>query len=236
MTPHLSVVVPAYNEEKRLPQTLNEVLAFLKCQSYESEIVLSDDGSLDRTVTLAREILEGFPHQILTTPRNRGKGYAVRQGMLAANGRYILFTDADLSTPIEEVSRFLTCLEKDQDVVIGSRALPGSRVEIHQNFLREAMGKIFNRIARIFTFKGIYDSQCGFKCFRRDAARRLFSEQKLDGFSFDVEIVYLAQKAGLRILEIPVTWRNSAQSRVEVLRDPLRMFWDVLKIRKLHSS
>jgi len=232
---HLSVVIPAYNEEKRLPQSLAAVVAFLQRQAYTSEIVLSDDGSQDRTISLAEELLKDFPHQILRVPHNRGKGHAVRQGMLAATGDYILFTDADLSTPIEEVSGFLTRLEKDQDVVIGSRALPDSRVEIHQNFLRESMGKIFNFIAQRWAFKGVHDSQCGFKCFRREAARKLFGLQKLDGFSFDVEIVFLAQKLGFRLLELPVTWRNSTQSRVQVLRDPLVMFWDVLRIRSLHS-
>lgn len=232
---HLSVVIPAYNEEKRLPQSLAAVVAFLQSQPYTSEIVLSDDGSQDRTISLAEEFLRDFPHQILKVPQNRGKGHAVRQGMLAATGDYVLFTDADLSTPIEEVTGFLERLEKDQDVVIGSRALPDSRVEIHQNFLRESMGKIFNFIAQRWTFKGVHDSQCGFKCFRREAARKLFSLQKLDGFSFDVEIVFLAQKLGFRLLELPVTWRNSTQSRVQVLRDPLVMFWDVLRIRRLHS-
>lgn len=235
MAVHLSVVIPAYNEEKRLPQSVAAVLDFLRKQPFAAEVIISDDGSQDRTVAIAGELLKGFPHQILLTPENRGKGHAVRQGMLAATGDYIFFTDADLSTPIEEVSKFLQHLEKDQDVVIGSRGLPGSRVEIHQNFLRETMGKVFNFIAQIWTFKGVHDSQCGFKGFRREAARKLFGMQKLDGFSFDVEIVYLAQKLGLRLLELPVIWRNSAQSRVQVLRDPVLMFRDVLRIRRLHS-
>ena len=235
MAPFLSVVIPAYNEENRLPQSLTTVLDFLKKQPYESEIIISDDGSQDRTVALAKEFLKEFPHAVLITPQNRGKGHAVRQGMLAATGDYVLFTDADLSTPIEEVSRFLARLEKDQDVVIGSRALPDSQVEIHQNFLRETMGKVFNFVALVWAFKGVHDSQCGFKCFRREAAQKLFSLQKLDGFSFDVEIVYLSQKLGFRLLELPVIWRNSAQSRVQVFRDPLLMFWDVLRIRSLHS-
>ena len=234
MACHLSVVIPAFNEEKRLPQSLTAVMDFLKKQSYTSEILVSDDGSQDRTVALAGERLQGFPHQILITPQNRGKGHAVRQGMLAATGDYVFFTDADLSTPIEEVSKFLTHLEKDQDVVIGSRALPGSRVEIRQNFLRETMGKVFNLLAQGWAFKGIHDSQCGFKGFRREIARKLFSLQKLDGFSFDVEIVCLAQKHGVRLLELPVVWRNSAQSRVQVFRVQLILLCDVLKIRRLH--
>jgi dolichyl-phosphate beta-glucosyltransferase len=232
---HLSVVIPAFNEEKRLPQTLAAVMVFLKRQPYTSEIIVSDDGSQDRTVQIAGEFLRDFPHQILVTPQNRGKGHAVRRGMLAATGDYVLFTDADLSTPIEEAERFLEHLEKDQDVVIGSRALPGSQVEIRQNFLRETMGKVFNFLAQAWTFKGVHDSQCGFKGFRREAAQKLFRLQKLDGFSFDVEIVYLAQKSGLRLLELPVIWRNSTQSRVRIFRDPLKMFWDILRIRRLHS-
>ncbi|HOW88524.1 MAG TPA: glycosyltransferase family 2 protein [Candidatus Omnitrophota bacterium] len=235
MAIYLSVVIPAYNEAERLPQTLDSILGFLKQQSYDSEIVVSDDGSSDQTVQVAEEKLRDFPHQILKTPRNRGKGHAVRQGMLAAKGEYVLFTDADLSTPISEVLRFIAHLLKDQDVVIGSRALPESQVEIHQNFLRETMGKIFNRIARLWAFQGVHDSQCGFKCFRKGVAHDLFSAQKLDGFSFDVEIIYLAQKRGYRILELPVVWRNSPKSRVQVLRDPFLMFRDVLRIRKLHS-
>lgn len=236
MSIHLSVVIPAYNEEKRLPQSLSKVMEFLKQQSYTSEVIISDDGSTDQTVPLAAEILKEVPHRIVTTPQNRGKGHAVRQGVLAAQGEYILFTDADLSTPIEEVTRFLNHLEKDQEVVIGSRALPDSKVMIHQNALRETMGKVFNSIACFFAFKGIHDSQCGFKAFRRESARKLFGLQKLDGFSFDVEIVFLAQKLGLRLLELPVIWRNSAQSRVRVFLDPLLMFWDVLRIRRLHSK
>ena len=233
--PFLSVVIPAYNEALRLPQTLETIGAFLKRQSFDFEIVVSDDGSQDKTVAIAEAKLAGFPHRVLTTPRNRGKGNAVRQGMLAATGQYILFTDADLSTPITEVSRFLEHLQTDCDVAIGSRALPDSQIEVHQNILRETMGKVFNLIAQRWTFKGIRDSQCGFKCFRREAAHKLFGEQKLDGFSFDVEIIYLAQKRGYRVLELPVIWRNSAQSRVQVLSDPLKMFRDVLKIRRLHS-
>lgn len=233
--PFLSVVIPVFNEEKRLPQTLDTILTFLKQQPYESEIIISDDGSKDQSVAIAQEKLKHFNHQILITSQNRGKGHAVRQGMLVAAGRFVLFTDADLSTPISEVDRFLTLLQQNYDVVIGSRAMPDSRVELHQNFLRELMGKTFNLIARALAFKGIHDSQCGFKCFRGDVARKLFSEQKLDGFSFDVEIIYLSQKRGCRLLELPVIWRNSAQSRVRVLRDPFLMFWDVLKIRRLHS-
>jgi dolichyl-phosphate beta-glucosyltransferase len=236
MSSHLSVVIPAYNEEQRLPRSLASALVFLKRQTYASEIIVSDDGSKDRTAAVARESLQGFPHQVLVAPENRGKGHAVRQGIKAAQGKYVLYTDADFSTPIEEVTRFLEYLEKGQDIVIGSRALPGSKVEVHQNLLRETMGRIYNLFARILSFHDIHDSQCGFKCFRGDVARDLFGRQMLNGFSFEPEIIYLAQKIGYRVREEPVIWRNSAQSRVRLIADSLQMFCDLLKIRWIHRN
>ncbi len=236
MAPYLSVIIPAYNEEKRLPESLKSALDFLKRQPYSWEIIVSDDGSSDGTARLAREMLQGYPHQVLVAPANRGKGHAVRQGILAAEGQYVLHSDADFSTPIEEVSRFLKYLENDFDIVIGSRALPDSKIEIHQNLLRETMGRTFNLLARAFSFHDIHDSQCGFKCFRGEVARNLFSRQRLNGFSFDPEVIFLAQKKGYRIREEPVIWRNSAQSRVRLLADPLQMFGDLLKIRAMHRD
>lgn len=236
MTPYLSVIIPTFNEEKRLPQSLDVILFFLKSQNYESEIIISDDGSQDHTVQAAQEKLKNFRHLILTETKNRGKGHAVRQGMLAAAGQYLLFSDADLSTPIEEVNRFLGYLEKDFDVVIGSRALPESQVVIHQTVLRETMGRVFNLLARLLSFHDVRDSQCGFKCFRYRVAQEIFRLQRLDGFSFDSEIVYLVQKKGFRLLEAPVTWKNSAQTRVRLLSDPIKMLLDLFKIRWLHRN
>ena len=233
---HLSVVIPAYNEEKRLSRSLASALEFLKAQPYTSEIILSDDGSRDQTVLVAEEMLQGFPNQIVQSSKNFGKGHAVRLGVAAAQGKYILFTDADFSTPIEETNRFLQYLEKDFDIVIGSRALPDSKVEIHQNPIREMMGRTYNLFARLFAFHGIHDSQCGFKCFRGEIAKHLFSLQRLNGFSFDPEILFLAQKKGYRILEAPVIWRNSEQTRVRILLDPLKMFADLLKIHHMHKN
>lgn len=230
----LSIVIPSFNEEKRLAPTLEQIMAYLQKQKYASEILVVDDGSRDRTIEVAQEKLAGFPHRILTQGFNQGKGAAVKRGMLEAGGEYLLFTDADLSTPIEEVEFLILKLENGFDVAIGSRDLADSRVEIHQNFLRETMGKTFNRIARLVSFKKIRDSQCGFKCFRREAARDLFQAQKLKGFSFDAEILYLAQKKGYRIAEVPVTWRNSPHSRVRILEDSLRMLWDVIRIPWIH--
>ena len=237
VNPYLSVVIPAYNEAERIGATLDQVKSFLQRQPYSSEIILVDDGSRDRTSEIASEKLAKFPHRILKNPANFGKGNAVKRGMLTGSGRFLLFSDADLSTPIENVTEFLTALEKGSySLVIGSRAVIGSQIERHQPFWREEMGKIFNRLARLWTFRAIRDSQCGFKCFTQEAARSLFSLQRIDGFSFDVEIIYLAQKLGYRILEAPVTWRNSPQSRVRLISDPLHMLVDILRIRGIHRN
>jgi len=236
MSVFLSVVVPAFNEEKRIGPSLEAIANYLKKQSYSWEVLVADDGSTDATVQVAEEKLKGLPHKIIKAAANGGKGSAVKRGMLAAEGEYRLFTDADLSTPIEETARLLKELQSGYDVVIGSRALSGSNVLVHQNFIRESMGRIFNGCARLLTFRGIQDSQCGFKAFNAKTAEDLFSLQKLPGFSFDVEIVFLTQCRGYRILELPVTWRNSEQSRVRLLRDPLLMFWDLLKIRWIHRN
>jgi len=234
--PYLSVIFPAYNEAERLAKTLPRVLDFLRSQKYESEILLVDDGSQDQTVTTAEALLKGFPHKVLRQPRNRGKGAAVKRGMLAGMGRFLLFSDADLSTPIEEVEGFLKELESGYQVVIGSRAMQTSDILERQPFWREWMGRIFNFCARTLAFRNIRDSQCGFKAFSQKAAQDLFSRQKLERFSFDVEVIYLAQKLGYRILEKPVAWRNSAQSKVSVLRDSLNMFLDLLRIRWMHRG
>lgn len=231
---YLSIVVPAYNEEKRLPESLRKIKLFLRTQSFASELLVVDDGSSDRTAELAESELSGFSGRVIKNPGNRGKGFSVRNGILQAKGRYILFSDADLSTPIEEVSVFLKHLENGADVVIGSRALDASAIEVRQNFLRELMGKTFNRMARLLTFKGVKDSQCGFKAFTHNAARDLFTRQTLDGFGFDVEIIFLTQKLGYKLLECPVVWRNAEGSRVRIVSDSMNMFLDLIRIRWAH--
>jgi len=233
---YLSVVIPAFNEEKRIGPSLSAALHFLKAQPYSSEVILVDDGSVDDTMGVAQRMLNGFPHRLLKNDVNIGKGSAVKKGVMASSGQYVLFSDADMSTPIEEVNRLLQAMKDGYDLVIGSRALSDSRVEIHQSTLRESMGRIFNLVARFFSFKGIQDSQCGFKCFSRDAAKHLFGRQKIHGFSFDAEILYLAQKKSYRILEMPVLWRNSPQSRVRIMSDSLAMLIDLVKIRWLHRN
>lgn len=231
----LSIVVPAYNEENRIATTLDEIRRYVMDRpSLAAEIIVVDDGSTDRTASVAEQKLAGLKHQVIRNEKNRGKGYSVRRGVLTAAGKVILFTDADLSTPMEEYQKFEAALQEGFDVVIGSRALPDSQIDIHQNAVRECMGKIFNRIAQLLTFKGIKDSQCGFKCFKHKAARHIFSLQKIDGFSFDAEALYLAQQLGYRIQETPVVWRNSPASRVRLASDPLKMFFDLFRICYLH--
>ncbi len=236
MSVYLSIVIPAYNEAGRLTESLGSVLDFLKKYPHPCEVIVVDDGSADATAEVAARKLASVDHKVLKNSCNSGKGFSVKRGMLEARGEYVLFSDADLSTPIEEAEGFVSQLQRGYDVVIGSRALAQSNVEVHQNFLREIMGKVFNRIARAMSFKGINDSQCGFKAFTRRAAQDLFARQKLHGFSFDAEIMYLAQKLGYKILEEPVTWRNSPNSRVKIFSDPIKMFMDIAKIRGLHRD
>ncbi|MSR76848.1 MAG: glycosyltransferase family 2 protein [Candidatus Omnitrophica bacterium] len=231
---HLSIIVPFYNEENRLRLSLPLILAFIRQQPFVTELILSNDGSTDHSMAVVSEILKNESYRVLSEPVNQGKGNAVKRGMLAAQGRYVLFSDADLSTPLEEILRFIPYFDKGYDIVIGSRSLASSKVEVHQNALRELMGRVFNLSAQCLTFKNIRDSQCGFKCFTQSAARALFSLQQIPGFAFDAEILYLAQKMGYRIQEEPVLWRNETQSRVKLFSDPIKMFWDLLRIRWIH--
>ena len=234
----LSIVIPCYNERERLRSTLREIGKFLEPKAWDYEIIVVDDGSTDGTSEVAREEWRSFRGvaKVLRNERNCGKGASVKRGMLEAGGEYVVFTDADLSTPIGEIEKLLDGLLDGCDVVLGSRGLGDSRVEIHQNWLRELMGKIFNRIARLLTFQDIRDSQCGFKGLRREAAHTLFHLQRTSGFSFDAEICFLAQKLGYRIKEVPVIWRNSPKSKVSMIWDPIKMVWDLLRIRFYHGG
>jgi len=230
---HLTVVIPAYNEEKRIGSTLERIIGYLEERSFSWEIVVVNDGSKDQTTRIAREILSGCErHMVIDRKFNRGKGYSVRQGMLAGHGRFQLFSDADLSTPIEELERLLPPLESGEvQVSIGSRALQDSRVEVHQPWWRESMGRGFNLFVRLIAMGGLKDTQCGFKCFTREAARAIFSVARIDGFGFDVEALYLARKFGYGIAEIPVRWVNSPDSKVHPLADSSKMLADLLRIR-----
>ena len=239
--PYLSIVIPAYNEARRLPATLDYILKYLDRQPYAAEVIVVDDGSTDDTATVARALHD--PHHRIKVIENphQGKGATVRKGMLAAAGEIVLFSDADLSTPIEEIERLLPWFEKGYDVVIGSREGQGAR-RYDEPFYRHLMGRVFNTLVRLLTVRGIQDTQCGFKAFRREVARDLFNRMRLytDGSSeikgpmvtaFDVEILYLAQRLGYRIREVPVEWHYSNETKVNPLRDSWRNLRDVLTVR-----
>jgi dolichyl-phosphate beta-glucosyltransferase len=231
VTPDLSVVVPAYNEASRLPSTLRQLRDWLVISRLSHEIVVVDDGSTDGTAEAARAA-GGESLVLLRHAPNRGKGYAVRRGMVAATGARRLMTDADLSTPIEELPKLMAELDRGFDVAIGSRAVRGSRIEVHQPFYREAMGRTFNALVQVLLLPGLHDTQCGFKLFTARAAEAAFSPGRLDGFSFDVEALCAARKRGLRIAEVPVVWRNDPRSRVS-LGGGGAAFLDLLRIRRL---
>jgi dolichyl-phosphate beta-glucosyltransferase len=230
----LSIVIPAYNERERLPPTLARILSYLGDRGLSAEILVCDDGSTDGTAEVAGRLLQaqdGIPWQVLATPANEGKGAAVRRGVLAAGGELILFSDADLSTPIEEFEKLAAAVESGAKVAIGSRGRPDSEVEVSQPIHREMMGRIFNLIVRTVLVPGICDTQCGFKLFRRDAARSLFKRAKANGLAFDVEILLLARRAGYRIAEVPVRWIDSPDSRVTLVGGSLSMLLDLARIR-----
>lgn len=229
---YLSIIIPAYNEETRLRSSVEKILSFLDKKDYKSEVIVVDDGSSDGTSGSVADLVDKNLIRVLKNEQNRGKGFAVRQGVSAADGEFILFSDADLSTPIEEVDKLLRFLvEENYDIAIGSRALRDSRIIVRQPIYREYMGKAFNKIARFFTFRKIYDSQCGFKLFRREVAKKLFTLQKIDGFAFDAEVLFLAQKRGYKIKEAPVRWINNPDTKVRALSDSAKMFFELVKIR-----
>ncbi len=228
----LTVVVPAYNEAARIDASLTRILEYLNASPSSSELIVVVDGSTDDTLRRAEAAQPGrVGLRTIHSHVNHGKGFAVRQGMLAARGRYVLFSDADLSTPIEEAGRLVTAIEEGADVAIGSRSLPGSDVRVRQPLWRESMGRAFNWFVQRLALPGIIDSQCGFKCFRREAARRLFDRQRLDGFAFDVEVLSLARVFGYRIVEVPVVWIDEPNSKVHPVRDSAQMLLDLARIR-----
>ncbi len=228
--PRLSVVIPSYNESRRLPDTLEKIQAFLEERDWPWEVVVSDDGSTDGTPELVRDRFPGC--LVVAAGRNEGKGAAVRRGMLKASGELRLFSDADLSTPIEEAVGMMQAMEEgNHDVVIASRALPGSELVVRQPWWREMSGRAFNQLVRPISGLPFHDTQCGFKLFRAEAAERLFAGQASSGWAFDVELLMLAQALGYRVLEHPVRWINSEASKVNMLRDAPRMLGDIMAFR-----
>jgi dolichyl-phosphate beta-glucosyltransferase len=230
--PFLSVVVPAYNEEERLVVSLGKIASYLDAGGIDAEILVVDDGSKDRTAELATKALAGRRGRVVANGENRGKGYSVRHGVLEARGRFVLLTDADLSTSIEDHARLAQVMrDRDVDVVIGSRALPGSSVEIRQGRVRETMGRSFNVMIRFLTGLPFRDTQCGFKLMDRERVMPLVEKMVVDGFAFDVELLFLCARFGLSVVDVPVTWRNATGSKVSMVADPLRMIADVLRVR-----
>jgi len=229
--PELSIVIPSFNEELRLPVTLADISAYIRASKRETELIVVDDGSTDRTADVANSFrgeIQGL--LVIANKKNRGKGYSVRHGMLEARGRIVLFTDADLSAPIDEADKLIAALA-DHDVAIGSRALNRSLISVHQSVFREYAGIIFNFIVRAILRLPFVDTQCGFKAFRRDRCRVIFQQQRIERFGFDPELLYLARHHGLSAAEIPVRWAHSPATKVSMWRDSIQMFLDVFIIR-----
>jgi len=231
--PELSIVIPAYDEAQRLPPTLARIAGWIESAGIDCEVVVVDDGSSDGTAERARESLESFslPNQVLVHEQNQGKGAGLRTGMTAARGRYVLFSDADLSTPIEEASRFLEAHEQGVPIVIGTRKSKGARVLKRQNPIRENMGKVYTLLSNVLICPGISDFTCGFKSFRQDACQAIFSRLRENGWAYDTEVLYLARRLGYEVREIPVEWVNDPSSRVNLLRDTLGSFAGLMRIR-----
>ena len=233
----LSLIIPAYNEALRLRPSLVRILDYLSTQTYSWEIIIVDDGSSDGTGEVAKGLLEGkADYRILRNEPNVGKAMSVKRGLLEGRGKYLLFSDADLSTPIEESEKLLAELEKGADVAIASRQLPESKLTIHQPWYREVGGRMFGWLNQAVLLPGIPDSQCGFKAFRREVAHALLERQKVTGWVFDAELLYIARKLGYKIAQVPVTWVNDPASKVKMLRDGMRMAMDLFRIRGLHRS
>ena len=228
----LSIVIPCYNEEERLPQTIEQIERYLDGRGLGYELILVDDGSSDGT-RMVMDAAAGRSRSVRleALPHNRGKGRALAEGVAVAKGSEILVTDADLSTPIEELPKLQAELDKGAGVAIASRALRGSRVEVSQPFYRVLMGKAFNLLVQAVLLPGIWDTQCGFKLFRADVAHEAFAELTTDGFGYDPEVLYRAKRRGVKIAEVPVIWRNSAPTKVSPIKSSLDMFKHVLRIR-----
>lgn len=229
----LSVIIPAYNEEKRIPKTLTEISNYLKDQPYESEIIVASDGSRDRTVDVVRSFANQIKNlDVIAMPERHGKGFGVRQGMLKAKGEYRIFTDADNSTPIQEIEKFWPEFEKGYEVVIGSRDVKGADIAVPQPFFRRFLGNGFNLIVQtVLGLWGIWDTQCGFKGFSAKAAEEIFSISVIKHFGFDPEILAIAKKRGYKIKEVPIRWINDIESKVK-MSHTIKMFKEVLTARK----
>jgi dolichyl-phosphate beta-glucosyltransferase len=230
--PTYSIVIPAYNEADRLQASLGKVLQYAREHDWHSEVIVVNDGSRDTTASLVRSFAAREPSvRLIENPGNRGKGYSVRNGMLSARGELLLFSDADFSSPIEEAPKLFAALKEGADVAIGSRWLASETQTQRQSPFRQLIGRIFNALLRTALGLDFKDTQCGFKAFTAPAARFLFSQQKIERWGFDPELLFLASRAGLRVREIPVQWAHDHRTKLRPIKDGTRMFLDVLKIR-----
>ena len=232
MLPSITIVIPAYNESARLGRTLDRILHFVQQEAWGAEIIVVDDGSTDRTA----EIVQTFAREhssvrLLSNPGNRGKGYSVRNGVLHANGEFILFTDADLSSPIEEAPKLFAALEDGSDIAIGSRWVNPELQTQRQSLTRQILGRVFNGFLRLFLGLRLNDTQCGFKALRQPAAKAIFPLQRIEGWGFDPEILYLAQKSSFTIAEVPVVWAHDERTHIHPFADGTRMIADMIRIR-----
>jgi dolichyl-phosphate beta-glucosyltransferase len=229
--PFLTIIIPAYNEERRLPLTLPQVIAFSEAQPYPVEILVVDNASSDRTSDVVRASMAQHPSVALLYQGLRGKGAAVRMGMLAGRGEYLFICDADLAMPIAQLVRFLPPAQAGYGVAIASREVPGA-ARYDEPWYRHLMGRVFNLVVRLLAVPGIQDTQCGFKCFSRACARDVFGVQAIDGWAFDVEVLVVARRRGYSIVEVPIDWYYGRGSRVHPVRDSLAMVREVLRIRR----
>ena len=229
--PLLSIIIPAHNEEKRLPPTLEQVFAFLDKQEYEAEVLVIENGSTDQTYELAQSYAKQHKNLHVIREQGRGKGLAVQRGMLEAHGEYRLMCDADLSMPIVEVAKFLSHDTVEFDIAIASREAPGA-VRYDEPRYRHLGGRLINLIIRLLILPGLQDTQCGFKCFRAEVADDLFKRQTLMGWSFDIELLFIARRHGYRVIEIPIDWYYRSESKVNALRDAVRMIQDIFQIHR----
>ena len=229
-TPFLSIIIPAYNEGERLPRTLPQVVDFVASQEFSSEVIVVNNNSSDNTRAVATEIAQEFPFICVLDERHQGKGAAVRTGMLAASGEFLFMADADLSMPIDEVSNFLPPVLDGFDVAIASREVAGA-TRYNEPAYRHLMGRLFNLVVKLLAVPRLEDTQCGFKCFRREVALDVLASQTISGWAFDVELLFISQRRGYHIVEVPINWYYRANSRISPLRDAIDMVREVLRIR-----
>lgn len=229
--PFLSIIVPAHNEENRLPESLNKIDAYLQRQPYTAEVIVVENGSVDDTAGVVERFAKDHPYIKLYGGGPRGKGRAVKRGMLEACGEYRFVCDVDLSMPIEEIAKFLPPNLKDYEVAIGSREAKGAH-RYDEPLYRHLMGRVFNFLVKVLAIRGFEDTQCGFKCFSRQAAEDLFSVQKINGIGFDVELLYIAKRRGYRIVEVPINWYHNNDSRMRLVKDSLAIVGEIFEIKR----